>query len=188
MWTGERHSTKANMRGEKELSENEERDCLNGLKENAAVREIAQKQADRYAWLFRICLVLFFIGLIGTVYLWFQMRDQDLEGIEAVEVTVTDVSETDVRISGHTNTSYQITVLYKGKEYQLIDGDYSWAKIGRSGTAYWYNSRIYANENGSQTRTGIGRVYSVFLISTFVLLLVTPCVGSKAKQMREKHL
>ncbi|MBR1853476.1 MAG: hypothetical protein IJ794_10115 [Lachnospiraceae bacterium] len=170
------------------MSQNEGKDCLNGLKENAAVQEITQKQADRYALLFRICLVLFFIGVIGTVYLWFQMRDQDLEGIEAVEVTVTDMSETDVRISGHKNTSYQITVLYKGKEYQLIDGDYLWAKIGRSGIAYRYNGRIYANENGPQARTGIGRVYSVFLISTFVLLLVTPCVGSKAKQMREKHL
>ena len=94
------------------MSEKEEKDWLNGLKENAAVREIAQKQADRYAILFRICLVLFLVGLIGTVYLWFQMRDQNLEGIEAVEVTVTDVNETDVRISGHTNTSYQITVLY----------------------------------------------------------------------------
>ncbi len=160
-----------------------------GLDESSVVREIERKQAKQSMMLFWICLVCFLIGIVGTVILWQKMNNQNLEGIEQVQVRVVDVTKKNIRINGKNNISYEVTVEYEGQEYKLEDGGYSpWTLTGHTGTAYMYQDRIYANENGPASRTGVGTLYFVFLFTTMGLLIITPSVGSKAFKRRKRVL
>ena len=158
------------------------------LSDNSALKEIERKQAKQYVMFFWICLAGFIIALAGTIILRGKMDNQNLEGIKKVQVCVTYVAEKELRVDGKsTGTTYEVMVEYMGKEYELIDGGHSpWTYEGHIGTAYMYEGKIYANENGPATRTGVGTSYSVFLIATIALFVITPSVGAAALQRRKK--
>jgi len=160
----------------------------NELGNSPVVMEIERKQAKRMAILFWVCLVCFVIALVGAIITRGKMDNQNLEGIKEVKVKVVDVKEKNVKINGSVNTYYTVTVEYMGQEYKLVDGGHSpWTHVGYSGTAYMYENRIFANENGPSTRTGVGTLYYVFLIATLALFVITPSVGATALQRRKKN-
>lgn len=160
-----------------------------GFENSTVVKEIELKKVKQSMMLFWICLICFVIAILGTVILNGKMRNQNLEGIKEVQVCVVDVTEKEVRINGNVSTSYEVTVEYMGKEYDLLDGGhYPWIYEGHVGTAYMYENEIYANEEGPSTRTGVGTLYSVFLISAIALFVITPSVGASALQRRKKVL
>ena len=160
-----------------------------GFEDSTVVKEIEMKKVKQGMMLFWICLICLVIAVVGAVILHGKMGNQNLEGIKEVEVCVVDVTEKEVRINGSVSTSYEVTVEYMGKEYDLVDGGHSpWTYEGHIGTAYMYEDKIYANEEGPSTRTGVGTLYSVFLISTIALFVITPSVGASALQRRKKVL
>ena len=153
--------------------------------ESPVVADIVVKQARRQIWLARLSLAAFLACLVGFIILFPKMQNQQLEGIEPVKVTVTDVSRTTVDVKGNGHDFYDIKVSYQGKEYALHDGDSYWAKIGYTGTAYLYDGKIYAKESGPATETWIAKVYYVCLIGGFVLLIVTTSIYPKALRLKK---
>lgn len=153
------------------------------------VKEIERKQAKRSMMLFWICFICMVVAIAGAVITKGKMSNQKFEGIKEVEVSVIDVLEKEVRINGSYHTTYEVTVEYMGEEYELIDAaSYPWTSYGYSGTAYMYEGNIYVNENGPSTRTGVGKLYSVFLITSLAFVILTPCMLSSALQRRKRAL
>ena len=141
-----------------------------------------RRKQEKKNWkiLFWVSLAVFLIGLAGTIYLNPKLKDQSVEGIRQVKVTITDVDTTTVK-SGTSRTSfYKVTVQYEGKNYKLkgaASGNY---REGSTITAYLYEGKIYVDENAVKSGTMIGILYYCFLIPTFVLLFTVPVIGTKA--------
>ena len=158
-----------------------------GLENSAVIREMLQKQAKQNTILFWVCLAGLILAIAGTVILWNKVNNQNLEGIEPVQVRVVEVVKNKIKINGNTTTVYETTVEYDGKEYPLKGGGNSpWTIENYKGTAYLYEGNIYASEDATSTGTIAGKLYFVFLFASLGLLFLTPTVGSKASKLKKQ--
>ncbi len=124
------------------------------------------------------------ICLILTIVFWFLMNKVEVK-YEEVTATVTDTSSRTVvnKKTGSRTTFYEVTVEYKGEEYELknvhgLSGYYE----GKSVKALLSNGKLYANVEGIKSTTPVAIIYFVFLFGTFGMLIASSMYSSKAKE------
>ncbi|MDE6915975.1 MAG: penicillin-binding protein, partial [Lachnospiraceae bacterium] len=116
--------------------------------------------------------ILFVVCIVGTVALRYLSDRQDVQ-YEEVSATVISAQEKVMtnRKTHSTYTSYEITVKYDGKEYDLKNahGIYGF-NSGAEVTAYLSNGKLYANIEGVESSTPLFYAYFAFLIASPVML------------------
>lgn len=104
-----------------------------------------------------------------------------------VRVVSSESKERTVRTQYSTSrqTVYEVIVRYEGKEYELknVHNSYSYLE-GRDVTAYLYNGKLYANEEGVRSASTEGIAYSVALIASFGMFVATMVMLSKSGQKK----
>lgn len=130
----------------------------------------------------------FVVCLIATVVMWFVVDMQEIE-YEEVEVRVLSAVTKQYRnrSTGAHYDSYEITVEYNGKTYELENAHNTYQyPQGATVKAYFANNgRLFANIEGVSSTTPLATIYFVCLFGSFGLLLVAATCSGKAKQ--EKH-
>lgn len=123
------------------------------------------------------------ICIIATVLLYKPRSDAELNYTKVqVQVVSSETVERTVRTKYSTThqTEYEVVVRYNGQNYDLKNAhnSYSYRK-GATVTAYLYNGSLYANEEGVRSASPLGIAYSVALVGSFVMLMVTLVLWSK---------
>lgn len=133
--------------------------------------------------------VAFVACVIITVVLWFAVNKSNPE-FEEVKATVQSSTTEQIvnRKTGSRTTIYKVKVRYKGETYDLHNphGIAAYPE-GKSVTAYLYNGKLYANEEGVKTSTPLSTVYFVFLFGSFGMLFVASTYTSKLSKKQNKE-
>ncbi len=135
-----------------------------------------------------ISWIVFALCVVLAVVFWFLLRDYNPE-YEEVQVKVLSTSTKQVknRKTGSTYNFYEVKVEYNGEEYDLGNAhSVSQYPRGKTVKAYLAKGKLYANVEGVKTSSPIGIVYYVFLIGSFVMLIVAATVTSN--RAKEKKL
>lgn len=148
--------------------------------ENVELTKRRKQEKKNWKTAFWVSLAVFLIGLAGTIYLNPKLKEQNVDGIRQVKVTVTDVDATMVKSGTSRTTFYKVTVQYEGKEYRLKGAASGGYREGSTITACLYEGKIYVDENAVKSGTMTGILYFCFLIPTFILLIAVPVIGTKA--------
>ena len=135
-----------------------------------------------------ICGIITVLCIIATVLLRKPMDNAELDYQEVqVRVVSSESKERTVRTQYSTSrqTVYEVIVRYEGKEYELknVHNSYSYLE-GRDVTAYLYNCKLYANEEGVRSASTEGIAYSVALIASFGMFVATMVMLSKSGQKK----
>jgi len=139
-------------------------------------------------WALGIITVIF---IVATVVLRISMDNTDTE-YQEVKVTVVSsgTNRTTVK-TGYSRsniTTYDITVNYMGKNYDLKNAHDSYSyREGSTVTAYLSNGRMYANIEGVQTSTPAATAYFVALIGSFVMFCIFTCTWANVAQSRRRE-
>ncbi len=139
----------------------------------------------------RICLLLWIalgISIVTTIVLWFLVNKSNPK-YEEVKVIVSSSETKEIvnRKKGTRTYKYEVKVRYEDKIYDLenVHNAYSYLE-GKSITAYLANGKLYANKEGVKTATPLAKVYFVFLIGSFGLLILAPSYMAKIKQQNQQ--
>lgn len=133
-----------------------------------------------------LCGTLTVLCIIAAVFLRKYMDDADLD-YSKVQVRVISSETTRRRVRTKYSTSYQtvydVKVSYQGEEHELKNchDSYSYRK-GQDVTAYLYNGKLYANEEGVRSASVVGIAYFVALFASIGLFVLTFVLLSKAKK------
>ncbi len=128
-----------------------------------------------------ILWIIFAVCLVTTVVLWFAMQGTEVE-FEEVKATVVSAKTEEVvnKKTGSRTTFYKIEVKYDGKTYDLENAHNTYMyPEGKTVTAYKYNGRLFANQEGVQTSTPVATIYFIFLIGSFIMLMVAATYSGK---------
>lgn len=131
-----------------------------------------------------ICGILTILSIIAAVFLRKSMADVELDYTKVqVRVLSSETNQRKIRVNNSTTqmNSYNVRVSYNGKEYDLKNchDSYSYRK-GQTVTAYLYNGKLYANEEGVRSASVVGIAYFVALFSSVGLFVLTLVLLSKA--------
>ena len=135
-----------------------------------------------------ICGIITVLYIIATVLLRKPMDNAELDYQEVqVRVVSSESRERTVRTQYSTSrqTVYEVIVRYEGKEYELknVHNSYSYLE-GRDVTAYLYNGKLYANEEGVRSASTEGIAYSVELSASCGMFVATMVMLSKSGQKK----
>lgn len=135
-----------------------------------------------------VCGILTVICIVAAVLLRAPMDNAELN-YEEVQVLVVS-SETKERVikTGYSKsnlTTYEITVNYNGKDYELKNAhdSYSYRK-GSMVKAYLSHGNMYANLEGVRNSTPEGIAYFVALVGAFVMFIITMLLLTKVGQKK----
>ena len=137
-----------------------------------------------------ICGVLTVVFIIATVFLRTKMDNAELSYEEVkVQVLSSETKQTKVKTkySSSYQTTYEIKVLYDGKEYDLKNAhnSYSYRK-GATVTAYLAYGKMYANIEGVRTSSPFGIAYFVGLFGSFGLFFASLMLLAKDSDRKKK--
>lgn len=127
---------------------------------------------------------IFIVCLVLTIVLWFAMNKANPE-FEEVKATVLSSKTEEIvnKKTGSRTTFYKVEVRYNGETYDLENAHNTYMyQQGKTVTAYLYNGKLYANQEGVKTSTPIATVYFIFLFGSFGMLMVAATYTSKAYQ------
>lgn len=132
--------------------------------------------------------IVFAVCVVAAVSLWFAMNNEKTPDYEEVKVTVVS-SETKSVVNKKTHSKtdfYDVKVSYNGEVYDLINPHNAYSYIeGRTATALLSDGKLYANVEGIKTSTPVATAYFVFLIGSFVMLIVASMYSSKVSQKKK---
>ena len=123
-----------------------------------------------------ICGVLTVVFIIATVFLRTKMDNAELNYEEVkVQVLSSETKQTKVKTkySSSYQTTYEIKVLYEGKEYDLKN-------------AYLAYGKMYANIEGVRTSSPFGIAYFVGLFGSFGLFFASLMLLAKDSDRKKK--
>lgn len=135
-----------------------------------------------------ICGILTILCIIAAVFLRKSMAEAELDYSKVqVRVLSSETTQRKIRVNNSTTqmNSYDVRVSYKGKEYALKNCHDSYSyREGQTVTAYLYNGKLYANEEGVRSASVVGIAYFVALFSSIGLFVLTLVLLSKAGKQK----
>lgn len=135
-----------------------------------------------------VCAVIMVLCIIATVLLRKPMDNAELNYTEVkVRVVSSETHQKTIRTQSSTSyqTTYEVTVLYNGKEYDLknVHDSYSYRE-GKDVTAYLSNGKLYANIEGVRNASPAGIAYSAALLGSFGMFIVTMLMLARTGQKK----
>lgn len=127
--------------------------------------------------------ILMVICIVAAVLLRGSMDNAELDYEEVQVMVLSSETKNTVVKTGYSRsnlTTYEITVSYGGKEYELKNAhdSYSYRK-GSMVKAYLSHGKMYANLEGVRSSTPEGIAYFVALIGAFAMFIITMILLTK---------